>query len=322
MVQRKLLRFVLHRSVAAIVLVFVVASAALVLAQRAPGDYTTRAIDMDPAVAAAERHRLGLDRPFLEQYAAWLRRALTLDLGESFRYHRPVIELVRERAANTALLAVVALTLATVVGIPAGVLTGSGRGFLTAVIRAASAAFLSIPPLITSLLLLLVAARTGLPIGGLDAPDPGTPWTTIVTSAVRHVALPAVALALPFAAMLERIQSQALRDALAQPLTIAALARGIPRRRIVAVHAWRLSVGPVLAIYSVVVGALFSGSFAVEIVAVWPGLGRLMVDAIMARDTYLIAGCAAAGAVFIAVAVLLGDIAQAALDPRLEARQS
>jgi peptide/nickel transport system permease protein len=324
MVQRPLLRFVLRRMVAAIVLVFIAASAALLLANSAPGDYTTGKIDLPPDVAAAERQRLGLDRPFAEQYWIWLRRALTLDLGESFRYHRPVVELVRERGANTAFLAVVALTLATIVGIPVGVLTGSRRrGPLIVILRAASALCLSMPPLITSLLLLLVAAHTGLfPVGGLDAPDPGTPWTSIVSSAARHVALPALALALPFAAMLERVQAQALAEALAQPMTTAALARGIPRRRIVAVHAWRLSLGPLLAVYTVVVGALFSGSFAVEIVAVWPGLGRLMIDAIMARDTYLVAGCATAGAVFVAIAVFLGDVAHAAVDPRLETFRS
>jgi len=323
-VQRTFLRFVLRRAVAAVVLVFVVASAALLLAQAAPGDYSARDFQRDPAALAAERHRLGLDRPFAEQYATWLRRVVTLDLGESFRYRRPVLALVRERAANTALLAAVALALATLAGVPAGLLTGSRRGgLLIAIVRALSAIFLSIPPLITSLLLLLVAARTGwFPIGGLDAPDPGTSWTDILAQAARHVALPALALALPFGALIERIQSQALREALARPLAIAALARGIPRRRVIAVHAWRLSLGPLLAVYSVIVGALFSGSFAVEIVSVWPGLGRLMIDAIVARDTYLVAGCAAAGALFIAIAVFLADVAHAAADPRLETVRS
>ncbi|PYR72771.1 MAG: hypothetical protein DMF86_22550, partial [Acidobacteria bacterium] len=94
--QRTFLRFVLRRAVAAVVLVFVVASAALLLAQAAPGDYSARDFQRDPAALAAERHRLGLDRPFADQYATWLRRVVTLDLGESFRYRRPVLALVRE----------------------------------------------------------------------------------------------------------------------------------------------------------------------------------------------------------------------------------
>ena len=118
--RRQLLRYLLVRTVAAMVLVFVVASAALFLAQLAPGDYGAQ-FGSNPTAIAAERHRLGLDRPFLDQYAGWVRRSLTLDLGESFQYHRPVTALVRERAGNTAGLALAALVLATIVGVSAGI---------------------------------------------------------------------------------------------------------------------------------------------------------------------------------------------------------
>ncbi|HEX5473635.1 MAG TPA: ABC transporter permease, partial [Vicinamibacterales bacterium] len=312
-------RFVIKRALAAVLLVFLVSSAALWLAQVAPGDYTSR-FDTDPRVLAAERHRLGLDRPAAQQYADWLRRSLTLDMGESFRYHQPVTRLVRVYAANTALLALAALILATALGVPAGLLTGSRRGgVLVRVVRGASLVLLSVPPLITSLLLLLVAARTGwFPVGGLDMPEAGASWTAIVASALHHVALPALALALPLAAMIERLQAEALREALGQPSMLAALARGIPKRRVIGVHAWRLSLGPLLAIYGVIVGSLFSGSFAVEIVTAWPGLGNLMIQALVARDTYLVAGCAAAGTLFLAVAMFLADLAHGAIDPRVE----
>ena len=102
-----------------------------------------------------------------------------------------------------------------------------------------------------------------------------------------------------------------------RPSTTAARARGIPDRRIVWRHGWRQSLGPVLAIYGVIVGSLFSGSFAVEIVTSWPGLGELMRQALMARDTYLVAGCAAAGAAFLAAGVLAADVAHALVDPRI-----
>jgi ABC-type dipeptide/oligopeptide/nickel transport system permease component len=298
------IRFVAGRAAAAIALVLVASSGALLLAQMAPGDYLS-SIGGDPAVARAERHRLGLDRPVAAQYGAWLSRSLRLDLGESFEYRRPVIALVGGHAKNTAILAASALVLATVIGIPAGVLTGSRRkGIARRAIRGASLLLLSVPPLITSLALVTLAAATGwLPVSGMGG--------------IRHLVIPSLALGLPIAALLERLQSQAIGDALGQPSMTAALARGIPRRWIVWRHALRLSLGPTLAVYGVVVGSVFSGSFAVEVVTSWPGLGSLMRGAIMTRDTNLVAGCAAAGAVFLAAGIFASDVAHAWADPRL-----
>ena len=166
-------------------------------------------------------------------------------------------------------------------------------------------AMLSVPPLIGSLALLAIAARTGwLPVSGMGGID--------------HFVVPTLALALPTAAVLERLQAQALRDALARPSTLAARARGIPPGRIIWRHAWRQSLGPILAVYGVIVASLFGGSFAVEIVTSWPGLGNLMLNALMLRDTYLVAGCAAAGAVFLAVAILGADLVHALADPRID----
>lgn len=284
-------------------LVFAVASGAQLLAQLAPGDFASD-FGRTPAQIAADRHRLGLDRPLAQQYAAWLKRSLTLDLGESFQYQRPVMALLRERAGNTARLGLIALIVATMVGIPWGVVTGSRQGVVARLLRGASLLLLSVPPLIGSLVLLTIAARTGwLPVSGMGGPS--------------HFVVPTLALALPLAAMLERLQSQSIAEALARPSSIAARARGIPERRIVWRHGWRQSLAPVLAIYGVIIGSIFSGSFAVEMVTGWPGLGELMYQALMARDTYLVAGCAAAGAAFLAAGILAADIAHAFADPRV-----
>jgi peptide/nickel transport system permease protein len=302
-----MLLFLARRALAALVLVFAVTSAALLLAQLAPGDYAST-FGRTAEEIAAERHRLGLDRPAAEQYADWLRRSLTLDLGESFQYQQPVLDLVRTHAANTALLASAALVAATLIGIPCGILTGSRRGgVLPRLVRGASLLLLSAPPLITSLVMLTIAARTGwFPVSGM-----GTPL---------HFVVPTLALALPIAAALERMQSQSIGEALQRPSAAAARARGIPAARVVWRHGWRQSLGPILAIYGVIVGSLFSGSFAVEIVTSWPGLGALMHQALMMRDTHLVAGCAAAGAVFLALGILAADVAHALVDPRTRER--
>jgi len=302
-------RFLLRRAFAAFLLVFATTSGALLLAQLAPGDYATDAIARDPAQIAADRHRLGLDRPFIEQYTRWLTRTLTLDLGESFKFQRPVTELVAEHAANTALLATSALVVATLLGIPWGIVTGSRTGAIARVLRGFSLLLLSVPPLITSILMLSIAARTGwLPVSGMGGP--------------AHFVIPTFALALPIAALLERLQSQSIDESLRRPSTAAARARGLPEIRVVWRHGWRQSLGPVLAIYGVIVGSLFSGSFAVEIVTQWPGLGQLMQQALEARDTYLVAGCAAAGAVFLAAGILASDVAHAWTDPRVRLEET
>ncbi len=294
---RGLLRYTIGRVLTAALLVFVVSSASFVLARMAPGDHLS-GLDVDPAYAAAERRRLGLDRPLSVQYADWLARGMRLDLGESLRFHRPVAVLLRERAGNTAWLGLSALVLATALGIPLGVFTASRRGALVSIVSGSSLLMLSIPPLITSLLLLLLAARTGL--------------------SLPRLVLPTVALALPIAALLERLQSRSLTEALTEPSIMAAIGRGIPRRRVIWRHALRLSLKPVLAIYGAVVGGVLSGSFVVEVVMGWPGLGDLMFEALISRDLYLVAGCAAVGSIFLAAGILLADLAIVAVDPRME----
>ena len=273
------------------------------LVHAAPGDAFSD-VGVDPEVAAGERQRLGLDRPFAAQYAGWFMRAATLDFGESTRFGRPVSALLLERIGNTVTLGAVALVLALGLGIPAGVQTGSAPGRWTSrLIGASSLLLVSVPPLVTSLVLMLVAARSGtLPAAGLTG--------------LGHVWLPALALALPIAASLERIQSRATADAMRDPAITAARARGLPAARVTWVHALRLSLTPVLGVLGIVIGTVFSGSFVVEIVMSWPGLGDLMHQALIGRDTFLAAGCAAVGAAFLALGLLIADVALAANDPR------
>jgi peptide/nickel transport system permease protein len=307
---------VLRRVGFAVLLIFAVSSVSLLLARLAPSD---DAFAPDRVILAAERHRLGLDKPLLEQYVDWLGRSLRFDFGESLRFRRPVAALIRERAGRTALLGFSALAVATLVGIPLGVFTGSRRGPLPSAVQLGSIAVLSLPSLVTSLVLLLVAARTGwFPAGGL----PPVPADATVIQSIsvigRYLLLPAIAVALPMAAALERLQSRAIREALADPCIVAALARGVPRTRVIWRHAFRLALKPVLAIYGIMIGTALSGSFVVEIVMAWRGLGDLMYQALQSRDLYLVAGCAAAGSCGLAFGILVSDLALAAVDPRVE----
>jgi peptide/nickel transport system permease protein len=312
-VGRRFLAFIFRRSLWALALVLVVASAALILARLAPGDHLS-AFEADPAAIAAERHRLGLDRPIYRQYLDWIGRAVRLDWGESTAHAgRSVASLIAERARHSAIIGIVALAVATALGIPLGIFTGTRRrGLLAASIQALAILSLSIPPMVLALSLLLLAARTGwFPIGG-------PPATGSILESARHVVLPVVALAVPIAAALERLQSRAIASALAEPSILAARARGLSMRRVIWRHAFRLSLKPVVAVYGIMIGALISGSFVVEYVMTWPGLGRLMYEALIGRDANLVAGCAATGAAFLALGVLFSDVLLAAIDPRFE----
>ena len=313
--------FLLRRVAFAAVLIVVASSGALLLTRLAPGDVTG---ELGPFASAAEieaaRARYDLDRSPVEQLTRWAGRAVRLDLGHSFLYNRPVASLVGSAAANTAVLAVAALALATVAGIPLGIFTGSHRGgLLPGLVRAASLVCISLPPLLTSLLLVFTAARTGwLPAGGMSsaaAMDSG--WAAWLADVALHLPVPALALALPIAATFERLQSQSISETVHQPFVIAAIGRGVRWSRLIARHAWPVSLRPICAVYGLAIGALLSGSFVVEFVTAWPGLGRLMYDAVRARDIYLVAGCAAMGACFLAVGTLTGDLLLAAADPRV-----
>jgi peptide/nickel transport system permease protein len=317
-----LLAYSVRRLAFAVVLVFAVSSASLLLARVAPGDYVTVTLGIDARgeVADALRARYGLNRSIGEQYREWLAHAVRLDFGRSLLYDTPVATLVKDRAANTAILAAAALAFATIVGLPLGIVTGSRRGLLSQAIRSVSVVLLSLPSLITSIVLIALAARTGwLPIGDMRSADlavSGGSALARTSDLLRHLALPATALALPIAAMFERLQAQAMADVMRQPFVLATLARGVPWSRVVWRDALKAALRPLASVYGLVVGALFSGSFAVEVVTSWPGLGRLLLEALRARDLYLVAGCAAAGSVFLALGTLVSDAALALLDPR------
>jgi len=319
------MRFLARRLLFALVLVLVVSSAALVLARLAPGDVTAQLGPFaDPREIASTRARFDLDRSPAAQWILWVSRALRFDFGDSFLYNRPVRGLIGRAAANTAALAVVSLVAATLLGIPLGIFTGSRRGAAAALVRGLSLVCLSVPPLLTSLLLVFIAATTRwFPAGGMTsagALDIG--WSAWLADVAVHLPLPALALALPIAATFERLQAQSMTDALHQPFALAAVARGVAPRDVIVRHAWPVSLRPICAVYGLAIGALLSGSFVVEFVTAWPGLGRLMYEALRARDIYLVAGCAAMGGLFLAFGSLVGDLLLAAADPRIAERQA
>jgi peptide/nickel transport system permease protein len=314
-------RFLIRRLTFAIVLLVCTSSAALFLTRLAPGDVTSQLGPFaPPAEIEAARSRFGLDDNPLVQWGRWMSRAVRLDFGDSFLYNRPVGPLVVRAAGNTAVLAVSALIVATVLGVGLGIFTGSRRaGVASGLVRGVSILFISVPPLLMSLMLVFIAARTRwLPTSGMiSAGTVDASWAASMADVAWHLVLPTLALALPIAATFERLQSQSMSEAVRQPFLLAAIARGVPRHDLVWRHAWRVSIRPICGVYGLVIGSLLSGSFIVEFVTAWPGIGRLMYEGLRARDIYLVSACAAAGAGFLAFGTLLGDLMLAVADPRV-----
>jgi ABC-type dipeptide/oligopeptide/nickel transport system permease component len=296
-----LARFAVRRIALATMFVLAVSMSAFVLVRLAPGDATSEMVFSgapQDAIAAA-RHRLGLDQPVGSQLARWVAGLARFDLGESSRYGRPVAGLVAEHMAKTASLASLALIVSVLLGLPLGVVTGTRpRSVLSGAVTAVSLVLVCCPPIIGTLALLFFAASTG--------------WLSIEPGAL---VLPTIALALPLAAMLERLQSQAIADAYHSPGIAAAAARGVTPRRLVWVHAGRQSLRSVLGVAGIAIATLFSGSVAVETITSWPGLGGLTLEALVHRDVYLVAGCALAGAALLAAANLIVDVLRVAADP-------
>lgn len=312
-----LARFAVGRVVGSAVFALIVASVTLVLARVAPGDAATAAgLEATAAERAALRAELGLDRPLIAQYGHWLAGLARLDLGQSTLYRRPVADIVVERFVNTVILAVAALVVATALGLPLGRFSGTRSSIGARVVRGGALAVLSVPPLVGALTLVYLAAVTGwVPAGGMTSGDrSGLAW---IVDVAWHLPVPVLALGLPLAALLERLQAGAIAEAMRRPFVAASRARGLDASASIARHAWPVSLVPVLGVYAVVVGWLFSGSFVVEVVTTWPGIGRLLVDALRARDVWLVAGCGAAGALALSIGTTIADIAHAAIDPRV-----
>src|SRR4051812_34856584 len=223
-----MLRFATRRVLLVFLSAWIVASAAFVLGQWAEGDEALqlRGFSGNDTMLAQLRAARGLDRPLAERYLAWTTRLAHLDFGTSFRFQRPVGPLVAARAANTALLAAAAFVLAAALGLGGGMITGSRpRSMAAALVRSVSIVLLSCPPLLSSIVLVWAAVVTGLlPASGIDSADAGATLAARLADVARHLPLPTLALALPLAAVIERVAAQAIGEALAEPSIVAARA--------------------------------------------------------------------------------------------------
>lgn len=296
-----------RRITAALIFVALVSTCALILARRAPGDYTDvlRAARVSEDAIARERVRLYLDRSLPQLSAVWLGGLARLDLGMSYRFGRPVRELIAERAPRTLMLVASAIVLSFVIGIVWGTALVHSPRAVQAVLSAFATLALSLPSLAVLFALMFVALKAG--------------WLGQGSHGAVTPVLGILALLLPAGGGLSRLHAEAMGQALAEPWAVASAARGVSRRTLVWKLAMRVAATRVTSVMPLVSANIFGASLLVELVTGWAGLGRLMHDALVSRDVFLVAGCTAAIAAALAALALLSDVIVSGLDPRIDA---
>ena len=254
----------------------------------------------------ALRERLGLDRPLVEQYGAFLAGIARGDLGTSLRTNEPVATAILDRLPATLELAAAAMVVSIGVAIPLGIIAAVRRGtFVDHLATTVALTGISIPNFWLGPLLAIVFA---VELGWLPVSGRGTP---------AHLILPAISLGAALAAILARMTRASLLEELREPYVQAARARGTSRARAVLRHAFRNSLIPVVTLVGLQFGAVLTGAVITETIFAWPGVGRLLIQSIGFRDYPLVQGCVLFIAATYVVMNLLTDLVYGALDPRI-----
>jgi peptide/nickel transport system permease protein len=305
-----------------------VSALSFLLAEAAPGSFVDE-LKLDPRISpttiSAIRDRYGLDQSVPEQYLHWLQSIARGELGFSVAYNGPVGPLLWPRARNTLLLTVPATVLAWLIAIPLGTWAASRRGgWADRLAAGATTALLGVPDLLLGLGLLLLAVRTGyFPTGGMVSigfADLG-PWER-TKDVMSHFLLPVTALTLVTLPVLVRHVRASLLDVLHAPFIQAARAIGVSERRLLFRHALRAAANPLISLLGLSVAALLSASLVVETIMSWPGLGPLLLEAVVARDLHLVVGAVMCSTVLLIAGNLLADGLLYLADPRIRPGQA
>jgi peptide/nickel transport system permease protein len=284
-----------------------------------PGDPARLMMGLNATEDAVQalREQMGLDRPVIVRYADWALGMLGGDFGRSYTYSVPVIDLVLERAAVSLPLAIISLILSPAVALPVGIFAAARRGRAADTIAMGTAQLgVAIPNFWFALLLVYVFAvgLRLLPAGGF----PG--WSAGLWPGLKALVMPAIALALPQAAILSRVTRSALIEVLGEDYIRTARAKGLPQSRILWRHALRNAMIPVLTILGLQFAFLVAGTIIIENVFYLPGLGRLVFQAITQRDLIVVESVVMLLVATVIIVNLVVDLLYAVIDPRLRAR--
>jgi peptide/nickel transport system permease protein len=308
--------YLIRRVLAVVPVMFIVVTIVFLLIHLIPGDPVAVILGPDATTAQMEatRTQLGLDRPLHEQLLAFYMRVLQGDLGRSYFLNRPVTQALWERAEPTALLTFSALLVAVLIGVPAGLVAGAYPGsVLDRVLMLGALLGVCIPGFWLSLnFIYLFAVKLGwLPAGGYASVFVD-PW-----AALRFMVLPALSLGFNQSALIARIARSCMLEVLQQDYIRTARAKGLSQRVVVIGHAFRNAMVPVVTVIGITTAILIGGAVVTEIVFNIPGLGRLIISAILRRDYPVVQGVVLVTAATYVLVNLVVDVLYVFIDPRI-----
>ena len=314
-----MIAYTARRLVQIIPLLFGISIVLFAVIQAAPGGPEGALLEsgrfIDPAVIEAYRERLGVDQPVHIQYFRWLAAAFSGELGTSFSTTRPVAEMIVERLPATLELMGAAFVFAAIIAILLGILSavrqyswfdhlGTGLSFVG----------IAMPVFWFALILQLVF---GVFLGWLPIAGTGTVGASSLGDHLLHLILPTIVLSFNYIAGWSRYLRSSLLGVLRADYVRTARAKGLPESRVIGVHALRNALIPLLSIMALNLSSLFSGAVITETVFAWPGIGRMFVQAMFARDYPLLMGILMLGSLMVIVFNLVADLLYGILDPRI-----
>jgi len=300
---------------------------AFVLIDLAPGEYF-QAMRLNPRISretvAALRIEYGLDQPLPTRYARWLGSLSRGDLGFSFAYNSRVWPLLRTRIGNTLILTVTALVCSWLIAIPIGIWMASRAGRWQDRISGVGTTLLQgTPDVLIGLGVLALALRVRwLPTGGMYTPAASAEGLGKAKDLVLHLALPVVALTAGMLPVLVRHVRSAMLEVLDAPFITAARGHGISRYRQLFGCALPAAANPLISMFGISVGALLSGSLLIECIMSWPGVGPMLLEAIMQRDPYIVVAVVLFSTLFLVAGSLCADVFLYIADPRIRVHSS
>jgi peptide/nickel transport system permease protein len=314
----------LLRRIAHVLWLFVAVSLlSFLMLSLSPGDFVA---DMQvnpqisPATVERVRKEYDLDQPLAIRYVRWLAAMARGHFGYSFAYNMPAESLLWARAENTLLLTIPGTTIAWILAVPLGIRAAAARGGpVDRLCTGATSVLLAVPDLVLPLALLVIAARTGwVPTGGMLSPlAMDATWSEQIRDLIRHALLPVSVLAAMIFPIVFRHVRTTVISFLDAPAIRAARMRGIPQRRLLLRHVLRLAANPLVSLLGISVSTLLSTALIIEVVMSWPGLGPLLIEAILARDVHVVVGAVLFSTVFLVLGGLLADVLLLLVDPRI-----
>jgi peptide/nickel transport system permease protein len=309
--------YVARRLLQGLAVLFVVSIVVFVIVHAAPGGPALlNQPDMDPNVAREMRASLGLDDPLPVQYGRWIRNAVAGNFGKSYQHSLPTTQLLRDRIPNTLLLSGTALVMAVLLAVPLGTISALYRySWLDYLATVVAFAGVSIPVFWLAILMIIVfSVQLGwLPSSGMVTV--GAAFS--LRDLVAHLVMPALVLATFPLAQLTRYVRSSMVDVLAQDYIRTARAKGLPETALLARHALRNALIPMLTVLGVLTPRLLGGAVITETIFAWPGLGRLAVDAAITRDYPVIMSVTLLVSALVVVSNLVTDLLYGIVDPRI-----